>query len=129
MNKKQLYKTLIRIQPKLLGDRYLIQNGGKIKTLSRDLAINMIPRLGDELRDTGMLSDEFSVHGQYSGSAEAIEWSDPKWEETIILNTTTITRVQTRTGGNLRRNQGAFWPSIHNSEDKELMAALADVGC
>ena len=73
MNKRQLFETLIRNQPKLLGDRFLIQNGGKIKTLSRDLAIDMIARLGDELQDTGMLSNEFSVHGQYSGSAETSE--------------------------------------------------------
>ena len=64
MNKKQLYETLIRIQPKLLGDRYLIQNGGKIKILSRDLAIGMIARLRDELQNTGMLTDEYFTYTQ-----------------------------------------------------------------
>ena len=114
INKKQLYETLIRIQPKLLDDRYLIKNGGKIKTLSRDQAIGMITRLREELQNTGVLTDEVFTYTAANillygdNTLLCSDYSDPEWEEQITLNKTTITRAQARTGGNCRRNQGGF---------------------
>jgi hypothetical protein len=100
------------------GERLLIQNrDGRTKTLSRETALHLKHVMRQEAgADDNSINDYESSDVEFTGTVKNGEYS--------------ISRAPSHTGGAFTRNQGAFWPFLHNFKDEPYVEeVLAELGC